>query len=102
MNTNFCMFVFIRTDKESAVVTQQLFTLSCKEYLRSTSTKAFRAWVSYATSEEMSALYEQAVQTLEAETVSIHAQSLTAAQKAQARKNIGAVSDDEVVSAFLL
>lgn len=98
MNTNFCMFVFIRTSEEDAVITQQLFTLSCKEYLRSANTKSFREWVSYTTSEEISALVEQVMQELSADVVKHTQQTLTDAQKAQARQNIGAVSADEVVS----
>ena len=99
MNTNFCMFVFIRTDAAAAVVTQMMFTLSCKEYLRSTSTTSFRPWTEYTTTEEIAGLIEQARSELSTEMVKYTEQDLTEDEKEQARANIGAVSLADLPSA---
>lgn len=64
MNTNFCMFVFDRTN---GVKSQLMITLAGKMYIRSTSSTTWRAWVAYTTSDEIASLTEAVKVELQAE-----------------------------------
>lgn len=64
MDTNFCMFVFDRTN---GVKSQLMVTLAGKMYIRSTSSTAWRSWVAYTTSDEIADLTETVKAELQAE-----------------------------------
>lgn len=61
-STNFVMFVFQRTT--NSIYSQLIITLHGKMYIRSSNSSAWRAWVAYATSDEITELITAAKQEM--------------------------------------